>query len=129
MEYLEDQAFVSQYTGSMEGWQVSVKAMLDRILSLILLILFSPLFLFTAILIKITSPGPVFFVQERVGLNKRRFRVYKFRTMVKDARQKQVELENLYECMGAAFKIMKDRGVRSSFLTDTAKRWHKAVGK
>ncbi|RZB33365.1 MAG: hypothetical protein SRB2_04051, partial [Desulfobacteraceae bacterium Eth-SRB2] len=108
VEYLEDQAFVSHYTGSMEGWQVRIKAFLDRILSLILLILFSPLFLFTAILIKITSAGPVFFVQERVGLNKRRFRLYKFRTMVKDAEQKQVELEKLKECMGAAFKITDD---------------------
>jgi len=108
VEYFDDQAFVSHYTGSMKGWQVPVKAMLDRIFSLILLILLSPLFLFTAILIKITSAGPVFFVQERVGLNKRRFRVYKFRTMVEDADQKQAELEDLNECMGAAFKITND---------------------
>jgi len=59
VEYFDDQAFVSHYTGSMKGWQVPVKAMLDRIFSLILLILLSPLFLFTAILIKITSAGPV----------------------------------------------------------------------
>lgn len=108
VEYFEDQAFVSHYTGSMKGWQVQVKAMSDRILSLILLLLLSPLFLFTAILIKITSPGPVFFVQERIGLNKRRFRLYKFRTMVKDAQQKQAELEDLNEVMGAAFKITDD---------------------
>ena len=55
-----------------------------------------------------TSPGPAFFIQERVGLNKRIFRLYKFRTMVKDAKQKQAELEDLNECMGAAFKITND---------------------
>ena len=47
----------------------------------------SPLFAVAAILIKPGSPGPVFFVQERLGLNKRRFRLYKFRTMLQDAEQ------------------------------------------
>jgi hypothetical protein len=47
----------------------------------------SPLFAVAAILIKLGSPGPVFFVQERLGLNKRRFRLYKFRTMVQGAEQ------------------------------------------
>ena len=112
-QHFEDESFVSHYTGSMNGWQVLVKGMLDRILSLVLLLLLSPLFLFTAILIKITSPGPVFFVQERVGLNKRRFRLYKFRTMVKDAQQKQAELEDLNEVMGAAFKITDDPRITS----------------
>jgi len=108
LEDFENEPFVSHYTGSMRGWQVPFKAMLDRILSLILLILLSPVFLLTAVIIKMTSPGPVFFVQERVGLNKRRFRLYKFRTMVKDAEQKQAELEDLNEVMGAAFKIKND---------------------
>jgi len=107
-KYFEDESFVFHDTSSMEGWQVPIKAILDKILSLILLLFLSPLFLFTAILIKITSAGPVFFVQERVGLNKRLFRVYKFRTMVKDAEQKQAKLENLNEVMGAAFKIKND---------------------
>ena len=56
----------------------------------------------------ITSPGPVFFVQERVGLNKRRFRLYKFRTMLKDAELKQAELESLNEVEGPVFKIKND---------------------
>ena len=108
IEDFENEPFVYHYTGSMRGWQIPVKAMLDRILSLILLILLSPVFLLTAVIIKMTSPGSVFFVQERVGLNKRRFRLYKFRTMVKDAEQKQIELEDLNEVMGAAFKITND---------------------
>ena len=108
MEYLEDEPFVARYTGSINGWQVPIKRMMDIILSSILLILFSPIFLLVAIAIKMGSPGPAFFIQERVGLNKRRFRLYKFRTMVNDAEQKQAELEDFNEVMGAAFKIKND---------------------
>jgi len=70
----------------------------------------------------VTSNYTVFFVQERVGLNKRRFRVYKFRTMVKDAEQKQAELEDLNEVMGAAFKITNDPRITpvGSFLRKTS---------
>ncbi len=82
-----------------------MKRGLDFSLSAILLILLFPLFAVTAILIKLGSPGPVFFVQERVGLNKRRLRLYKFRTMVLDAEQRQDELEDLNEVSGPVFKI------------------------
>jgi lipopolysaccharide/colanic/teichoic acid biosynthesis glycosyltransferase len=61
-----------------------------------------------ALFIKITSPGPVFFVQERIGLNKRRFMLIKFRTMVVDAERKIHELEHLNEVKGPAFKIKND---------------------
>ncbi len=108
LEYLEDEPFVARYTGSINGWQVSIKRVLDISLSSILLVLFSPLFLIIAVAIKMTSSGPAFFIQERVGINKRRFRLYKFRTMVEDAEQKQAELEDLNEVMGAAFKIKND---------------------
>ena len=59
-------------------------------------------------MIKATSPGPVFFLQERLGLNKRRFRICKFRTMDPDAEAKQAELEDLNEVDGPAFKITND---------------------
>jgi exopolysaccharide biosynthesis polyprenyl glycosylphosphotransferase len=108
LEYFKDESFVSHYFGSMEGWQVQIKRVLDIILSSILLIFLSPLFLLIAIMIKMTSPGPAFFIQERIGLNKRIFRLYKFRTMVKDAEQQQAELENLNEVRGPAFKIEND---------------------
>jgi exopolysaccharide biosynthesis polyprenyl glycosylphosphotransferase len=108
VDYVEDESFVSHYTGSMDGWQVVIKGMLDILLSAVLLLLLSPLFLLTAVLIKITSPGPIFFVHERVGLSKRRFRLYKFRTMVKDAEQIQAELEGLNEVSGPVFKIKND---------------------
>lgn len=68
----------------------------------------APLFLAVALLIKLTSEGPVFFTQERLGLNKRRFRIFKFRTMVAGAEQKQAELEHLNEVEGPVFKIKCD---------------------
>ena len=61
-----------------------LKRLFDIALSLAALILFSPLFLLIAILIKLTSAGPIFFTQERVGLNGRPFRMLKFRTMRQD---------------------------------------------
>lgn len=66
-------------------YQRFIKRLLDFIVSLVLLIILSPLFLLVAIVIKLTSRGPVFFTQLRPGKNQRLFIVYKFRTMVKDA--------------------------------------------
>jgi exopolysaccharide biosynthesis polyprenyl glycosylphosphotransferase len=91
-----------------EGWPLVFKRLLDIIASSILLILLAPMFLIVAILIKFDSPGPVFFVQERVGLNKRKFQMYKFRTMVADAEQRQTQLESLNEADGPIFKIKDD---------------------
>ena len=85
-----------------------VKRMMDILFSLFLLVIFSPLFLVSAVLIKRSSPGPVFFAQERVGLNKRRFRLYKFRTMIPDAERKLAELECFNELSGPVFKIKND---------------------
>jgi lipopolysaccharide/colanic/teichoic acid biosynthesis glycosyltransferase len=61
-----------------------------------------------ALLVKLEGTGPVFFIQDRVGLNKRRFRMYKFRTMVDDAEKKQTDLESLNEADGPVFKIKND---------------------
>lgn len=58
-----------------------LKRFFDIVCSFLLIVLLSPLMLVTAVIIKITSPGPVFFKQERVGLNKRDFNMYKFRSM------------------------------------------------
>jgi len=68
------------------------KRAFDILLSSIILLVCLPLFAVVAILIKVTSPGPVFFRQKRVGLNGRIFYLYKFRTMVKDAELKLAEL-------------------------------------
>ena len=99
---------VTLTTRSFEGWPIVLKRLLDVLLSSIVLITLAPLLLVVLILIKLDSPGPALFVQERVGLNKRRFRMYKFRTMVVNAEQRQSDLEQLNEADGAVFKIRKD---------------------
>ena len=97
------------HSGGMEkGWPTVIKRALDFCLSLMLLIALAPLLLLTAILIKLTSPGPVFFVQKRIGFNKRVFAIYKFRTMVQDAEQKLQDIEHLNEVSGPVFKIKND---------------------
>jgi len=115
-------SLVTLRAGAMDGWSLLVKRALDTIISLASIILFSPLLLVTALLIKLTSPGPILFVQKRVGLNKRLISVYKFRTMVANAEQKQAGLEHLNEVGGPVFKIMKDPRITSlgRFLRQTS---------
>jgi len=96
------------YTGRMDGWQVLVKQILDRFISTFLFIVLSPLFMVVAILIKATSPGPIFFIQGRVGFNKRIFNLYKFRTMRSDAEEQIKEIEFMNEANGPVFKIKND---------------------
>ncbi len=93
---------------SLEGWPMVGKRLLDIMVSAVLLLLLAPLFVVVAFLIKLDRSGPVFFVQDRVGLNKRRFRMFKFRTMVSDAEKKQSALEALNEADGPVFKIKND---------------------
>lgn len=71
----------------MAEWQYSVKRLADIFLSLLAMILLSPVYLVTAIIVKCTSPGPVFYAQERVGYHGRPFRMHKFRSMYVDAEQ------------------------------------------
>jgi exopolysaccharide biosynthesis polyprenyl glycosylphosphotransferase len=72
------------------------------------LLLLSPAFLLIAIAIKLTSNGPVIFTQERHGRNRRRFRMYKFRTMIHNAEALQPALESHNEAIGPLFKIRQD---------------------
>jgi exopolysaccharide biosynthesis polyprenyl glycosylphosphotransferase len=103
-----DAPILSLYPAPKKGWQVFVKNAIDFVGGLVLLIICAPLLIAIAIAIKLTSPGPAIFVQERVGYNKRRFRMFKFRTMVVDAPEKQKELEALNEVDGPVFKIKND---------------------
>ena len=94
--------------GGMLGPTVLIKRAFDMVVASILLILLAPIFAILALAIKLTSPGDVLFIQERVGLNKRRFHLYKFRTMIPDAEKKLAELERDNEVSGPVFKIKKD---------------------
>ena len=71
----------------MPEWAYSVKRLADIFLSLLALILLSPVFLITAIIVKTTSPGPVFYAQQRIGYHGRPFLMHKFRSMYVDAEQ------------------------------------------
>lgn len=94
--------------GSEDDWRGLVKRALDIVLGSVLLLLSFPLMLVVALTIKLTSRGPVFFDQDRVGYNKRIFPVYKFRTMVTNAEKSQKELEALNEMDGPVFKVQND---------------------
>ncbi|MDY6970916.1 MAG: sugar transferase [Thermodesulfobacteriota bacterium] len=108
VEQIGGDSVMTEYPATIGGWPFVVKRVLDICLSIVLLVLLSPLFLAVAILITVTSPGPVLFVQERVGLNRRRFRLYKFRTMIRDAEQRLHEIEHLNEVTGPVFKVRND---------------------
>ena len=88
--------------------ELQLKNILDFFGSVILTILLFPFFGCIALLIVLFSPGSVWFTQERCGLNGRRFKVYKFRTMVHDAEQILKQLDARNEADGPAFKIKKD---------------------
>jgi exopolysaccharide biosynthesis polyprenyl glycosylphosphotransferase len=107
-EDFEADSLITLYTGTLEGWPLIIKRVFDFAASLVLLLLLVPLFLVVGILIRFSSPGPIFFIQKRVGLNKRRFSLYKFRTMVPDAEAKLSEIEHLNEVTGPVFKIKDD---------------------
>jgi exopolysaccharide biosynthesis polyprenyl glycosylphosphotransferase len=84
------------------------KRVLDICGSVVGLLLFSPLFVLISLAVKMTSSGPVFFAQERYGYRRRIFRMYKFRTMVKNAPQMMKSLEEYNEATGPVFKIRRD---------------------
>jgi exopolysaccharide biosynthesis polyprenyl glycosylphosphotransferase len=90
------------------GFGTTVKRLLDVVGAVIGIVVLGPLMLLTAVTIKLTSRGPVLFVQPRYGYNRRIFRMYKFRTMVANAETLQSELEHLNEAAGPLFKISDD---------------------
>lgn len=108
IEYLDDVPFLTLYMGPHDGFLLRIKRGIDTMISCLALILLAPLFVIIGILIKIDSRGPIFFVQERVGYNKRRFPFYKFRTMISDAEKRQADIEHLNEAGGPVFKIKND---------------------
>jgi len=107
-EQLGDLSVFTLYTAPVSTWGVNCKRMIDIVGAAVLLIIFSPLMLLIALLIRLTSPGPAVFMQERLGLNKQRFPMFKFRTMVVDAEERRNEIEALNEASGPVFKIRND---------------------
>jgi len=85
-----------------------VKRAADVLLASLLLVLLSPLLLLLALLVKLTSSGPILYRQRRCGLGGRQFTLYKFRSMIAGAEQQRAELEALRERAGPAFKMADD---------------------
>lgn len=93
---------------SQDVQQLLAKRLFDLSLTILAIPVLIPLFTVIAIAIKLDTPGPVFFVQKRVGLRKHIFSMYKFRTMCVDAEKKLTEIEHLNEAEGPIFKMTND---------------------
>ena len=85
-----------------------VKRAMDVVMALVGLAVTAVMFPLVALVIKLDSPGPIIFAQERVGLNGRRFRLYKFRTMFVDAEERKRKLLEKNEMDGPIFKLQQD---------------------
>ncbi len=105
---LEEISFLTFSNTPNDYFALKMKSFFDYSASFLILFFSLPFFLFIAILIKTTSKGPVFFKQIRVGLRGRKFLVYKFRTMVRDAEKLKNELLSQNEQQGPVFKMKND---------------------
>ncbi|MFO7670404.1 MAG: sugar transferase [Bacteroidales bacterium] len=85
-----------------------LKTMTETYFSILVLILLIPFFFLIAVVIKMSSRGPVFYKQERIGLRGRKFNLYKFRTMVQNAEKQLEQLKAMNEADGPVFKIRYD---------------------
>lgn len=108
LDFLDEIQVITLYSAPYRGSEVVAKRVIDVVFSTALLILFTPLFIVVAIIIKWKMPGSVFFLQDRVGFNKRVFKIIKFRTMVENAEGLLPSFEHLNEMDGATFKMKDD---------------------
>ncbi len=92
MNYLYGAVLIEIRQGLMLNWEKLVKRLIDILVSFIGLILLVPLFIYIAIRVKFSSPGPVFYSQERVGLNGKPFMIHKFRSMYTEAEKDMPQL-------------------------------------
>jgi len=93
---------------SNRGWRGVVKRSIDLLGSSIALLLLAPLLGLIAIAIKITSPGPALFHQQRIGTCRRQFRMLKFRTMLKNAEELRARMREQNNARGISFKVFDD---------------------
>ncbi len=126
---------MTHYNGPASYGPLLVKRVIDFVGALCGLLVTLPLFIVIPLAIKLNSRGPVFFGQERSGFHGRRFKMLKFRTMVKDAPKLREELEQHNETDGAAFKIKNDpritavgRVLRKYHLDELPQLWNVLVG-
>jgi exopolysaccharide biosynthesis polyprenyl glycosylphosphotransferase len=108
LSFVADRKVLSVNPQRHSAWGRAVKRGLDLVAAPLLIVLSSPLWLVAAIAIKLDSPGPIFFLQERIGLNKRRFRMVKFRSMYEGSEHFQPILVPWNEADGPIFKLRRD---------------------
>jgi exopolysaccharide biosynthesis polyprenyl glycosylphosphotransferase len=108
IEYVGQFPTIPLHRGRVPEVALMLKRIADVVFSFFVLILFSPLLLAIAIAIKLDSPGPVFYLSERIGKKGRVFRCIKFRTMVRDADKQRAAMMHLNEREGVLFKISAD---------------------
>jgi exopolysaccharide biosynthesis polyprenyl glycosylphosphotransferase len=92
----------------LSGLRLLLKDLFDRCAAAVVLILLAPLMVALGVAIRLYDGGPALFTQERVGKNGRTFKIYKFRTMVVNAEQRQVQLLSCSDTDGVLFKLRKD---------------------
>jgi len=108
LSHFEDTPFLTFMNTPSDLLALKLKRIISFLASLGILIIWSPVILGISVLIRLSSKGPVFFKQERVGLRGRRFLMYKFRTMVQNAEDLKAQLMDANEADGPAFKIKDD---------------------
>jgi exopolysaccharide biosynthesis polyprenyl glycosylphosphotransferase len=110
VEYRVLEEVVAPHHGLVEAarWQRVVKRTMDIVASVLAIVVLTPVLLAVALLIRVTSRGPVFYVQERVGRNGEPFRMVKFRSMYRDAHARRHEHAEQNIHQGPIFKIRDD---------------------
>lgn len=108
----------------MPAWQKSMKRILDVVLGIIAIVLLLPVYIITAIGIKLTSKGPIFYSQERIGINGKLFRMFKFRTMIQNAEKGTPQLSSENDPRITSF----GKFLRKTRIDETPQFWHVITG-
>jgi exopolysaccharide biosynthesis polyprenyl glycosylphosphotransferase len=103
-----NEQYIASFTYVNGFWPSTLKRALDVSVAGVVLLLLLPLMVVAASCVRLSSPGPIFFLQERIGLNKRRFRIFKFRTMTANAEGQMAALDQHNEATGPVFKMKDD---------------------
>jgi exopolysaccharide biosynthesis polyprenyl glycosylphosphotransferase len=122
METIEGIPLIGIKQVSLNTLQRVITRLVDIVLSILGMVVGSPLWLFIAIAVRVTSPGPIVYRQTRVGLNGQHFITYKFRSMYQDAEQRLAQLRSKNEVSGPLFKMKDDprRTPIGTFLRETS---------
>jgi len=113
MEAIEGIPLIGIKQASLNSFQRIITRLVDIVLSVLIIMLGSPLWLCIALVIRMTSPGEIIYTQTRIGWNGRPFKVYKFRSMYKDADRVLASLWAKNEAHGPLFKMREDPRVTS----------------